>query len=66
MRLWARQGTGDAAIDEFEEYMRLLGWHMKAEYHREARSPVPAFACPLVAPSGPSTRKTLIEPHALP
>ena len=39
MRLWARHGTGDAAVDEFEMYMRLLGWRKKAGYHREARKP---------------------------
>ena len=37
MRLWARHGTGDAAVDEFEMYMRLLGWRMTAEYHREVK-----------------------------
>ena len=36
-RLWARHGAGDAAVDEFEMYMRLLGWRMTAEYHREVR-----------------------------
>ena len=39
MRLWARHGIGDAAVDEFEMYMRLLGWRKKAGYHREARKP---------------------------
>ena len=38
MRLWARHGTGEAAVDEFEMYMRLLGWRMTAEYHREVRT----------------------------
>ena len=28
---------GDAAVDEFEMYMRLLGWRLTAEYHREVR-----------------------------
>ena len=38
VRLWARHGTGEAAVDEFEMYMRLLGWRMTAEYHREVRT----------------------------